>query len=89
MPSGTRHQPMRPVLMGSMALVMIVLSAGSAYAATSPSPSPSAAASASPSASDAPTDGTTADDLAAVDEAVSTEPAPVATEDELAVGIDR
>lgn len=87
MPAGSRHTPMRPVLMGSMALVMVVLSAGSAYAATSPSPSASPSASAS--ASDSPQDGTSADDLAAVEEVVVSESPTPPSEDELAVGIDR
>ena len=94
MPAGSRHTPMRPVLVGAVAILMIVATTGSAYAANSPSPTPSASASesASPSASssESPTDGTTAEDVAAAQAATDAAAADASgTADDLTVGIDR
>ncbi len=95
MPAGSRHTPMRPVLVGAVAILMIAATTGSAYAANSPSPSPSPSSSASPSASPSPSPSaaTTAEDLAAVQDATASTTATTATDtaadDELTVGIDR
>ena len=93
MPSPSRHAPWRTVLVCSMAMLVVMLSAGSAFAASTPSPSPSSdPTSASPTANPSPAVSPSASQdtdaaLGGVDDqgaAVQT-----GTGEDLAVGIDR